>query len=84
MRPRISIDMYSGAYLVVFLDRCAVLTYQVSFSGGIVAELGYGHRIESFDDEFFEIGEGYAKLSLAGGTPSLLDLNPICESRPLS
>ncbi|KAI0768442.1 cytochrome P450 [Irpex lacteus] len=52
------------------------------FSGGIVAELGYGHRIESFDDEFFEIGEGYAKLSLAGGTPSLLDINPIFRYWP--
>ncbi|KAI0093003.1 cytochrome P450 [Irpex rosettiformis] len=52
------------------------------FSGGIVSDIGYGHRIESFDDEFFVVGEGYGSLSLAGGTPSLLDLHPLFRYWP--
>ncbi|KAI0092995.1 cytochrome P450 [Irpex rosettiformis] len=50
--------------------------HALRFSGGIIAEVGYGHRIDSFDDEFFSIGERFLKFSNAATTPSLLDLHP--------
>ena len=49
------------------------------FAGATVAEIGYGHRIESFDDESFKLGEKSGKIVGEGATPILLDVHPICE-----
>lgn len=44
-----------------------------------MAEIGYGHRIESFDDEYFTLGEKLGKIAGEGSIPSLLDIHPICQ-----
>ena len=51
----------------------------LSFAGATVAEIGYGHRIESFDDEYFTLGEKLGKIAGEGSIPSLLDIHPICQ-----
>ena len=52
------------------------------FAGGVVTDIGYGHRIDSFDDEFFGVGERFIAHASAATTPSLLDLHPACTSSP--
>lgn len=49
------------------------------FAGGIVTDIGYGHRIESFDDDFFSMGERFLEHALAATAPNLMDLHPVCE-----
>ncbi|KAI0748969.1 cytochrome P450 [Irpex lacteus] len=52
------------------------------FAGGVVTDIGYGHRIESYDDEFFSVGERFIKYGAAATTPTLLDIHPIFASLP--
>lgn len=44
-----------------------------------MTDIGYGHRIESYDDEFFSVGERFIKYGAAATTPTLLDIHPICK-----
>ena len=50
------------------------------FAGGVVTDIGYGHHIDSFDDEFFTVGERFIAHASTATTPSLLDLHPACTS----
>ncbi|KAI0092998.1 cytochrome P450 [Irpex rosettiformis] len=52
------------------------------FAGGVVTEIGYGHRIDSFTDGFFSVGDRFAKIAGMGANPSLLDLHPIFAYLP--
>ena len=54
-----------------------------SFAGGIVSDLGYGHRMKSVDDEVFRNGETFNKLTLEAIQSSLLDIHPLCEFHPV-
>ena len=49
------------------------------FSGGVVSDIGFGHRIESLDDEYFHLSQQWARVAHEGSRTSLLDLHPICE-----
>ena len=55
-----------------------VTDHGIRFAGGIVADIGYGHRIESYEDEFFDIGERFIACAGTTNTPTLLDLHPVC------
>ncbi|KAI0093006.1 cytochrome P450 [Irpex rosettiformis] len=56
--------------------------YARRFAGATVTEIGYGHRIESFDDDFFYMGEKLGQTAGKGATPSLLDIHPIFARLP--
>lgn len=49
------------------------------FAGGVITDISYGHRIDSFDDEFFYVGQNFVKIAGQAALPTLLDLHPICE-----
>lgn len=51
----------------------------LSYAGATVTEIAYGHRINSFDDEFFRLGEVWCRVAGIGTRPSLLDIHPACE-----
>ncbi|KAI0768404.1 cytochrome P450 [Irpex lacteus] len=52
------------------------------FSGGVVSDIGFGHRIESFDDDYFRLSEQWARVAHEGSRTSLLDLHPIFARLP--
>ncbi|KAI0092996.1 cytochrome P450 [Irpex rosettiformis] len=52
------------------------------FAGGVVSDVGYGQHIDSFDSEFFSVGERFIKVASAATTPSLLDLHPVFANLP--
>ncbi|KAI0093004.1 cytochrome P450 [Irpex rosettiformis] len=56
--------------------------YARRFAGATVTDIGYGHRIDSFDDDFFILGENMCKVAGKAATPSLLDIHPIFARLP--
>ncbi|KAI0092994.1 cytochrome P450 [Irpex rosettiformis] len=50
--------------------------HAIRFAGGIVTDVGYGHHIDSLDDDFFSMGERFLQYATAVTAPSLLDLHP--------
>ena len=58
---------------------CQLTNISLSYAGATVTEIAYGHRINSFDDEFFRLGEKWCQVASIGTRPSLLDIHPACE-----
>ncbi|KAI0768403.1 cytochrome P450 [Irpex lacteus] len=52
------------------------------FAGGVITDISYGHRIDSFDDEFFYVGQNFVKIAGQAALPTLLDLHPIFAYLP--
>lgn len=50
-----------------------------SYTIGIISQLTYGHKVDSFDDEYFLLGERFTEITGDAVTPSLLDVHPLCE-----
>ena len=59
--------------------RIVVMKTVSRFAGATVSDIAYGHRIESFDDDFFNVGENLCRIAGKGATASLLDIHPICK-----
>ncbi|KAI0768402.1 cytochrome P450 [Irpex lacteus] len=49
---------------------------------GIVSQLTYGHKVDSFDDEYFLMGEKFIEITGDAVTPSLLDVHPLFAYLP--
>ena len=74
------IDLFLSIQIFPAVSLHGITDCGIRFAGGIVAEIGYGHRIDSYEDEFFSIGERFIACASAAATPSLLDLHPVCKS----
>jgi hypothetical protein len=72
-------DTCNGIYFPYLAELFVYCLFTCRFSGGIISDISYGHRIESFDDPFFSIAEGLGRMVHDGGSPSLLDIHPICK-----
>ena len=75
------IVMHRGLYSCSMFEHRGYCWSTLSFAGGIISDLGYGHHINSLDDEFFAVGERFLKVGTFATTPTLLDLHPLCEYR---
>ncbi len=64
----------------MFVNSCiTVIETMRSHTLGIIAQLTYGHKVNSFDDEYFLLGEKFMEIAGDAVTPSLLDVHPLCE-----